>query len=403
MKDERQSSSYYVKSLRVFCAIAIAFLLGFNVNSWLRLHNHNTLPITVKCPTVDAVQIEANQGTNSHDISRPTTEADGDRYSLCDVPSNSSEWRYYRALVDENTKVASLARNSTNKFTPNKKNDESSSSIPHRLIFTHKYHLFDCSISAHIMTPPDLYNLAENGKATVNAYKQIWSDLEVVFLTDEGCRRAINATEPRLLPFFEKLPGMFKADICRSADLYLNGGYYYDIDLLVVRPFIAPKQVEFATVKGSEYPNKGFFQAFTASKKKSPIIKKSLDFMLGMLEGRRKQRLLMGPVALMEAWMSLSLRLKTNSTYLLTETTMMKPTIGSTTDYDVLPKQYIPVDYGDACLYAPSVYPHGVCNYVVLDENDNNAIYFYSHMLGTRWCGKRMRNDVSECPHGPKD
>eukprot|EP00578_Thalassiosira_sp_NH16_P027870 CAMPEP_0181085094 /NCGR_PEP_ID=MMETSP1071-20121207/5051_1 /TAXON_ID=35127 /ORGANISM="Thalassiosira sp., Strain NH16" /LENGTH=253 /DNA_ID=CAMNT_0023166883 /DNA_START=500 /DNA_END=1261 /DNA_ORIENTATION=+ len=253
------------------------------------------------------------------------------------------------------------------------------------------------------MTPPGLYNLAENGKAIVNAYKQIWSDLEVVFLTDEECRRAINATEPRLLSHFERLTGMFKADICRSAELYLNGGYYFDIDLLVVRPFIAPKQVEFATVRGSEWPNKGFFQAFTASKEKSPVIKKSLDFMLAMLEGRRKKRYLMGPAALHDAWLASPLIFKTQSSYLLTETNMMKPTIGPTTDYDVLPKQYIPQGYGDSCLYGPSVYPHGACNYVVLDETDNNAIYFYSRLLGTQFCGQRIRRDVSDCPRGPQD
>ena len=213
---------------------------------------------------------------------------------------------------------------------------------------------------------------------------------------------------------------MFKADICRSAELYLNGGYYYDIDLLVVRPFIAPKQVEFVSVKGAEFPLKGFFQAFTASKKHSPILKKSLDYMLGMIEGKKQKRALMGPVALYDAWVSVDLRkiesfqsyhksiksgskfqLK-NSTYLLTEVNMMNPSIGSRADYDSLPKQHIPQGYGDDCLYAPSEYPRGVCNHAVFDEEDNNAIYFYSHLLGTRWCGKRMREDVSECRLGPQ-
>ena len=121
--------------------------------------------------------------------------------------------------------MASLARNLTTNFTPNRKvDDESSTLIPHRLIFTHKYNLFDCSTSAHIMTPPDLYNLAENGKATVNAYRKIWPDLEVVFLTDEGCRRVINASEPRLLPYFEKLAGEFllSCDFIHSICMYSN-------------------------------------------------------------------------------------------------------------------------------------------------------------------------------------
>ncbi|GMI11343.1 hypothetical protein TrLO_g7772 [Triparma laevis f. longispina] len=57
--------------------------------------------------------------------------------------------------------------------------------------------------------------------------------------------------EPRLLPYFinEKL-GMFKADMCRVAALYLNGGYYLDIDLGVVEPIIFDNpRIKFSTMR----------------------------------------------------------------------------------------------------------------------------------------------------------
>ena len=136
------------------------------------------------------------------------------------------KWRYNRALVDINANVAAVARNVTEDPTHR---DEGSPFIPHRLVFTHKYNIFDCSISSHIMTPPDLYAVAENAKATVNAYRQVWSDLDVVFLTDDDCREAISASEPQLLRYFENLKGMYKADLCRSAFLFTHGGYYFDV------------------------------------------------------------------------------------------------------------------------------------------------------------------------------
>ena len=52
---------------------------------------------------------------------------------------------------------------------------------------------------------------------------------------------------------------MYKADICRAAYLYLHGGYYFDVDVLVVRPFLAG-DAKFVTVKGTGYEINGFFQ-----------------------------------------------------------------------------------------------------------------------------------------------
>lgn len=141
----------------------------------------------------------------------------------CHPPNqNTSSWIYYKALVDTNLNTAAKAINLTDNPTrptqQQQRNDNSNSNssvtvvgyskyIPHRLIFTHKENLFDCSISASSTTSPHLYTLAENAKATVNAYRKIWSDLEVVFLTDQDCLQALNEVEPDLIPFFHKEVG----------------------------------------------------------------------------------------------------------------------------------------------------------------------------------------------------
>ena len=131
--------------------------------------------------------------------------------------------------------------------------------------------------------------------------------------------------------------GKFKADLCRAAYLFAHGGYYFDVgrqnthmrfltclvsslltlfrvcfafvavwgieDILVVRPFVAPSKTKFASVKGLGWPREGFFQAFVAAEAGNKIVGKSLQTMLGQLNGTRQKRNLLGPVALEEAWM----------------------------------------------------------------------------------------------------
>ncbi len=114
--------------------------------------------------------------------------------------------------------------------------DESKLRIPHQLIWTHQDNLFDCLNLASNSTTPQLYELAENAKAAVNVYARIWPNLRFTFLTNDDCIDLINRTDPDLIPYFEYLPGMYKADLCRATDLTLHGGYYFDVDILVVQP-----------------------------------------------------------------------------------------------------------------------------------------------------------------------
>ena len=173
------------------------------------------------------IETDASTSLNQQiDIRPPIRTNDNLQIPRCHPPNlNTSSWIYYNALVDTNLNTATKALNLTDNPSrtaqqqKQKRNDTSNNNssitaigyskyIPHRLIFTHKQNLFNCSISASSTTSsPHLYTLAENAKATVNAYRKIWSDLEVVFLTDQDCLQALNEVEPDLIPFFHKEVG----------------------------------------------------------------------------------------------------------------------------------------------------------------------------------------------------
>jgi hypothetical protein len=164
---------------------------------------------------------------------------------MCDVPEQSDNpavWSYYDRLIEKNRNTASLARH-VEEYAPKLRlddivveqegqqedegdngfgvEDEVGSFIPYRLVFTHKDNLLDCEAS---LSEPSLHTMAHNVYDTIKAYSEVWGDVEYDFLTDVECRKAIYEVEPELLAYYDGLEGMLKADICRSADLYLNGG-----------------------------------------------------------------------------------------------------------------------------------------------------------------------------------
>ena len=206
--------------------------------------------------------------------------------------------------------------------------------------------------------------------------------------------------------------GMFKADLCRAAYLYLYGGYYFDVDLLVVRPFVAPNNATFVTVKGEGFPRDGFFQAFAAAEKGNGIVHRSLQIMEEALYGDRPQGKYLGPTALMEAWLEVTnvnhplnvdLSVEQNlkyGVYLLTEVSMISDSISKYKSLsNAIAKkggvglmQRVPKGHGDDCQFSS-----GACNAVVIDESSNETLYFYSRVLGTKWCGKRT-HEHGECP-----
>lgn len=372
----------------------------------------------------------------------------------CNIPflpfEHNPIWTCYNDLVDENYDTVLRANQLFNYYAPQnysasgrisiaaaaaEKEEERTDSriIPHLLIFTHKYNIFNCtSISAYnnnVTTatsssssqqpPNDIYTLAENVKSTIKAYSRIWhNDMHFVYLSDADCITAINATEPELVSHFtnDGLEGMFKADICRIAFLYLHGGYYFDVDLLVVQPFVAPPNVSFVTVKGEGQTDgtdfRGFFQAFIAAEPYNIVIRQSLSIMLDILIGKRttKNNMYLGPGSLMEAYMEVmnithisdasaaaaaavtnNNNANNNGIYLLQEVnlnnneqtskyTNLSNILSSSTDL----LQRVPSSHTEDCVLSTGGW--NVCNYVVMDDVDD-SMYFYSRVLGTPFCG----------------
>ena len=214
------------------------------------------------------------------------------------------------------------------------------------------------------------------------------------------------------------MQGMYKADLCRAAYIYLHGGYYFDVDLLTVRPYVVPDDVDFATVKGTGLlRGEGFFQAFMAASKGNSIVYRSLEIMRDALYGDRERGKYLGPSALSEAYLEAS-----NSTdykskpfpsikgaRLLTEAQLppqdqrgrcrrrVGPADGAVSlenraDLCTLPKQAKPPGF-ESCVGVQT----SACNFVVFDSE--MTVYFYSRVLGTRWCGQAL----DECNSATED
>jgi len=160
--------------------------------------------------------------------------------------------------------------------------------IPRRLLFTFKDSLLETK------EPHLLYT---NVRSTIAKYREAWGepDAPVWFLNDTDCRAAIYATRPRLLMYFDReVHGPWKADICRVAALYLTGGYYFDVDMETVNPWMASSKVTFATVMDPSRVR--YFQSFLASERRGRMMDEALNEMLAFYENR-KTRLgaLLGP------------------------------------------------------------------------------------------------------------
>jgi hypothetical protein len=152
--------------------------------------------------------------------------------------------------------------------------------IPRRLLFTYKSKLLETK------DPPLLYKNVEN---TIKMYREAWGepDAPVWFLDDGDCRSAIYAAKPNLVTYFDREPhGAWKADICRVAALYLTGGYYFDVDMEAVNPWMPSRNVTFATA--IMIPDRmRFFQSFLASEQKGRVIEEALNEMLLFYENQK--------------------------------------------------------------------------------------------------------------------
>eukprot|EP00956_Cyclotella_meneghiniana_P012429 scaffold17647_cov68-Cyclotella_meneghiniana.AAC.9 len=197
-------------------------VLGAQVQRQARQQEESETTLLPRCPVpnFDLQALQKHLPEHLQNISRPTL---------------LGSWEYYTNISHENSAMATRVRNHTADPIPVEEGN-----IPHRLIFTYKKNLFSCENSASNSTSAPIYNLAENAKATVNTYARIWNDLEYVFLTDDDCIEAIKEVFSSIKStgqYSERgnpssTQGMYKADICRAAYLYLHGGYYFDVDVL---------------------------------------------------------------------------------------------------------------------------------------------------------------------------
>lgn len=316
-------------------------------------------------------------------LTAPVDYSNGTEYCPLKSLHNTTkpfELSYFQEVAKTNEELAVAARPFSRSRSPSLASDPW---IPHRLIFTHQYNLFDCE-SSRIHLTPTLHMLAANARQTVALYREFWGEpaAEVAFLTDMDCLRVLNATEPRLIKHFKKEKGMFKADLCRVAELYQNGGYYFDVDLLAVHPVSPADSVRFATVRGTNWPSKGFFQAFAASAPGHPILKRSLDILLEVYEGKRKRHFWIGPETMQIAYEQYlnetSPEVVSRDLLLLDEMAIKhcKGWIFCPKSILTLPKQPDPI----------KPFRTGVCNHVVYDHSTQ---YFFSRVNGTAWCGAR--------------
>mmetsp|Transcript_13926 Transcript_13926/g.21388 ORF Transcript_13926/g.21388 Transcript_13926/m.21388 type:complete len:334 (-) Transcript_13926:87-1088(-) len=155
--------------------------------------------------------------------------------------------------------------------------------IPRHLVFTYKHNILETREPKHFYD--NIHNIARKYKTgwasagSENKSGVADEDVKIYFLDDQACISNITAAYQDLVPHFHaEKSGAFKADICRLAFLYLYGGYYFDVDVDVVEPFIPNPNVQFVTA--NDFRNAFFFQAILMTSPRHPIIKQALELEL---------------------------------------------------------------------------------------------------------------------------
>jgi hypothetical protein len=239
--------------------------------------------------------------------------------------------------------------------------------IPHRILFTYKTNILETK-------EPKLYY--DNILNTIHQYKTMWNNDQQqketttpieYFLDNAACRQQIQMAAPELVPYFDtESKGMFKGDMCRTAALYNQGGYYFDVDIQVIHPIALEQNTSFSSVVSSTGV---FFQAFLAASPQHPILQRTLQEMLYYYQNKPKLQwflgLPMGCETLTKAYRSLAPSQRGN-VRILQEMNLARK-------HDTYPE--LPRQVGKGHL----------CNYIVHDETEKQP-YFFSRLVGSFRC-----------------
>jgi hypothetical protein len=238
--------------------------------------------------------------------------------------------------------------------------DTATPKIPHRIIVVDtRYTGLD--------EMPALY--LSNVKNTIEIYKNHWGgDMDLVFMGYDACQKAIEQVEIRLIKYYWKeQDGTYKSDLCRYAALFLHGGYYFDNDMMAVRPvtvaphttFVSPHELR--TGGDGAKKGAGLFNSFIAVAPRHPIIKKTLYYALQYYEKGMTFGTHMGTGALFHAYNSID-----------------DQDVRATTDTEMSEIRLSELNYPDV----PRLDGLGCCCDIVVHSDRNREIYFYSHFVG---------------------
>ncbi|KAL7572105.1 hypothetical protein ACA910_001743 [Epithemia clementina (nom. ined.)] len=113
---------------------------------------------------------------------------------------------------------------------------------------------------------------------TTTTKPRIW------FLEDTDCACVIRRVEPKLVPFFETEPmGKYRGDVCCAVALYLSGGYYFDVDMKAIQPYVpSSPAITFDTAMTES--QESHFNSIMVAAPRHPILYWSLQIMLQLYQ-----------------------------------------------------------------------------------------------------------------------
>merc|ERR1719161_2001931 len=143
--------------------------------------------------------------------------------------------------------------------------------------WTHPFELISSNSLEYSELELEEQLLIENVRNTLRLHKPS----SVHFLDTHACESATMKISKEFLEIYKGQPDLrYRADICRVAALYLEGGYYLDDDMLSYQPVqpLINKDTDFASVLGADKVT--FFQSFMAATPCHPVLKRIIEMML---------------------------------------------------------------------------------------------------------------------------